>query len=126
MSCRARTPFLVALLALALLVPASASAAAERTVSVTASATLKVPNDSAGLGLSVSVERRSRGAALRAGAPAMACQRLACASVYFFLSSDRSPSLASQQCGRFRRTVNELGVLWLLGLGGCADVAQSY
>jgi uncharacterized protein YggE len=65
MSLTARTPFPVALLALALLVPASAPAATERTVSVTASATLKVPNDSAGLGLSVSRERRSRGAALR-------------------------------------------------------------
>jgi uncharacterized protein YggE len=66
MTSRARTPILIALLALALLVPASARAAIERTVSVTADATLKVPNDSASLGFSVSRERRTRGAALRA------------------------------------------------------------
>jgi uncharacterized protein YggE len=61
-----RTPFLLALLALALLVPASAGAAVERSVSVTADATLKIANDSAGFGFSVSKERRTRGAALRA------------------------------------------------------------
>jgi uncharacterized protein YggE len=66
MTSRSRTPFLIALLALALLVPASAEAAVERTVSVTAEATVKVPNDSASLGFAVSRERRTRGAALQA------------------------------------------------------------
>jgi uncharacterized protein YggE len=67
MNPHARTPILLALLALALACLAPAAAVAqERTVSATGEATLKVANDSAGLGFSVSLERRTRGAALRA------------------------------------------------------------